>query len=372
MHIVKIPDDIAEPIPVANGSALEPGERYLCSNAFAGSLLGSRWRVLINGEMWSLRSLLEVQHWAEVKFDPRRTEPIQDLWLVRAAGWGDLLMLTPTIRALQKKYPNIKIHVACGKTYVDLLWGLDVIIEEIPIKLPVAPNTCIVTYEDWIEGNPRADQIHMAQHFADKVGIDLKGDHRPSYFLKDEETQSARMAFPRTNRKRVAIQVMASAVYRTYPFMPNVVTLLYKKGCEVFLFGEPGQLKTQENSPAEIVNLTNQNLTFRQSAAVLAQCDVAISPDSAMVHLASALDVPCVGLYGPISPELRGSGRKMKGIAGIAPCAPCFFHAQFATDFPAGMPCIEAKCCVALKEITPEEIVENALKIAGSPIIQLR
>lgn len=371
MHVITIPEGISKPIPVAEGVPMEAGKQYLVTNVFTGSLLSSRWRVVIGEDMWAVRMLLKAEHYEEEPFNPKRTHPINDLWLLRGGGYGDLLMMTPMIRALRAAYPNIRLHVACGSSYKDLFYGLDVTVEELPIAFPIPRETVIVAFEDWIEGHPGAEQTHMAQHFANKVGIDLKSDHRPSYTVTEEEEEAAKTAFPRNNQKRIGIQVFASSLYRTYPFIQDVTTLFLKKGCEVFFFGAPGQFKLEEGSPPELINLTNQKLTFRQSAAVLTTCDVVVAPDSAMVHLAAALDIPCVGLYGPIPPELRGSG-KMSGLFGKAPCAPCFFHADYPQQFPANMPCAEKGYCVALAQIEPELIVAKALERCQGRIITLR
>lgn len=351
---------------------MKGGTRYLCANAFAGSILSSSWRVVIDGQMWPLRKLLKVEYCGDAtEIGQKLDKTFESVWLIRGGGYGDLLMMTPMIRKLQELYPKMAIHIACGDAYMDLFDGLNVMTYSIPLELPLPYDGFVASFEDWIEGHPDSQTVHIAQHLANKLGIELNGDHVPSYTVKQEEAVAAAEAFPRSNRKRVAIQVMASALYRTYPLTGSVVDQLLRIGCEVFYFGAPGQIGTDPKAPEELVNLTNQNLTFRQSAAVLATCDVAISPDSAMVHLAAALEVPCVGLYGPIPPQLRGSGKHMKGIMGLAPCAPCFFHADYATHMPAGMPCSETGKCIALIEIKPEQIVETALKMSRTPIIRL-
>ena len=54
-------------------------------------------------------------------------------------------------------------------------------------------------------------------------------------------------------------------------------------------------------------------------------CDLLISVDTGLIHLASALGTPCVGLYGPIYPELwmhPGLGRAV--ISAEAQCRGCF------------------------------------------------
>lgn len=374
MHTLTIPEGIAEPIPVTGGRPLGAGQSYVCTNAFTGSLLMTPWRVVIDGEMWALRKLLRADYFNEPEFDPSQNWNGRHIWLMRAAGWGDLLMLTPLIRELKRRWPASIIHVARGDAYAGVFQGLDVIEETIPIELNALPPFAFgfVSFEEWIEGHPAAERIHMAQHFADKLKIDLGGDHQPDYIISEDEEMWRSGHFLKTVKKRIGIQYMASALYRSYPFIEKVIKLLLEYDVEVFLFGAKGQLAMKGDLPPGLTNLTDPSLEcdFRKSAAVAKSCDCIIAPDSAMVHLASALEIPYVGLYGPIPPQLRGSGKYGKGIQGVAPCSPCFFHANLSDDFPAGMPCQEAGYCVALAQITPEQIVDEALRLA-SPIIQL-
>jgi ADP-heptose:LPS heptosyltransferase len=83
-----------------------------------------------------------------------------------------------------------------------------------------------------------------------------------------------------------------------------------------------------------------------------------------MVHVASALNVPCVALYGPFPSGLRITSTEAVVIEGKAPCAPCFFHAELPEEFPAGMPCTKDKMCVAMLAIPKDEVVRQALDLA--------
>lgn len=345
---------------------MEPGKTYVCTNAFAGSVLASNWRVMIKDEMWALSPLLEAKPYPEWFPSELPAMAGNKILLMRGGGFGDLLMMTPMIQELQKH--GAIVHVAMGDKYHGIFKGLGVVEELMPIE---AGNSYdfIASFEGWIEGHPGAEKVHIAQQFADKFGIKLEPDVRPFYRVTEEEHQWALKKYtPNPDRKRIGIQWMASALCRSYRKIGKVAEILSEAGCEVMMFGAPGQFTVPEDSP--LVNLTQPGLTFRESAAVALTCDCIIAPDSALVHLASALDVPCVGLYGAFPANLRGSGPRMKGIQGMAPCSPCFYHAVRATDFPAGMPCKEANFCVAIDEIKPEQVAETAMNLA-SPIIRM-
>ncbi|MCP4294150.1 MAG: glycosyltransferase family 9 protein [Proteobacteria bacterium] len=57
-----------------------------------------------------------------------------------------------------------------------------------------------------------------------------------------------------------------------------------------------------QNSSAKPLNLAGE-LTFLESAALLKRCDIVISNDSAIVHLAEAIKTPAISIFGPTVKE---------------------------------------------------------------------
>lgn len=343
---------------------MEPGRSYACSNAFAGQMMLSRYPIEIDGEFWSLRSKIKATPFELTPFDPEKDWNGKDIWIHRGGGFGDLLLTTPLIRELWNRWPDCKISVACGSTYFPLFAGLPVNIETIPIPYEKAIKIeGFLNFEELIEGNPKAANMHMAQLFASEAGIELT-DLKPSYKVYDSEREWAWKTYPKVNGlPRIGIQLMASAFMRTYPQMAQVMTEL-AKSAQVFMLGAPGQVVLEK--PVEnIVNLMDDKLIFRQSVAVLSTCDVCVSPDSAMIHVASALDIPCVALYGPFPSKYRITSPLAYVFEGRAPCAPCFFHAESPAQFPMGMPCHEKRMCVAMESISKEGVVEKTLSLAN-------
>lgn len=59
-------------------------------------------------------------------------------------------------------------------------------------------------------------------------------------------------------------------------------------------------------------------------ASVLRQASAVVAVDTGLAHLAAALDVPCLTLYGPTDPKLTGtSGPHAVNLAADFVCAPC-------------------------------------------------
>ena len=353
------------------GKTLKGGGVYLCTNMLAGMFMTSRDPVEVDGEKWVANQWIKTEHYEPKPFDPTQDWNGRGIWLLRGGGWGDLIMMTPLMIELKRRWPNCILHVSIGEQFFGIFHGIDVIEELIPIDMNNwNPNDCVVAFEELIEGHPMAQKMHAADLFAWKFGIEIP-DTRPHYSIKEEEAKLAAECYPRIpGVKRIGVQFMASCLARSYPLIEKVLESLLKSGYDVFIFGAPGQITKNVDAPKNLTNLCADNLTFRESAAVLKTCDSCISPDSAMVHLSSAIGVPCVALYGPFPGKLRASGSNMKIFEGRAPCAPCFFHARTATEFPTGMPCVEMGCCAAMASIDPVKVHIAAVSLA-SPIIQL-
>ncbi len=87
------------------------------------------------------------------------------------------------------------------------------------------------------------------------------------------------------------------------------------------------------------VDLSGQ-LQFTDYFAIITVADLVISADTAAVHLASAVDTPVVGLYGPNTPLLYGPwGSRGLAICKGFDCSPCItnFNAKLNTcRHPAG------------------------------------
>jgi len=304
---------------------------------------------------------------------------------VRIGGFGDLVLLTPVLREIKRRWPKCFIGVATMKHYQQVLQNLPFIDEIIQDPVPAAAFNSYdaqVIFENAIERNPRAKQLHMTDLFAEITGLkgsvrDLsllgKGppailDKKPAYAVTENESIWVMEQYPRVvGSRRICIQVGTSAHCRTYPIqkMGEVVDKLVKKGWEVFLMGQKGEIKIEET--ASLRNLAAAGLTFRQSCAVINNADVFLGADSALLHIAGALSIPAVGLYGPFPADLRTRYCPTTvALSGSGKCAPCFHHAipTKRNYFPDNCPSKARGLCEVLESIKPETIVERLERIA--------
>ena len=287
----------------------------------------------------------------------------ESVLLIRMGAFGDLLQMRPAIAALVAT--GKRVGVACLANYRDALAGLDV--EWVPY--PVSREdwyrwTAKENLENVVEKGEEARHVDMASLWAQRLGVKVR-NFEVGYPLSEERRAWAEALYPRTGSKRVAVQMRASVAHRTWPVedrLAPTVRAMLKKGWQVLLLDVPGSSVIDWQHPNLVPVMQDKRVqTFADTAAILETCDGVAGPDSALTHLAGALGIRGIALYGPFPGRLRvNHAKSLKVIEGKAPCAPCFFHVTpMSGPFPKGMPCAKARACVALLEISPERVVHQ-------------
>jgi ADP-heptose:LPS heptosyltransferase len=98
---------------------------------------------------------------------------------------------------------------------------------------------------------------------------------------------------------------------------------------------------------------------FMEFAALIGASDVVVCNDSAALHVAAALRVPCVGIFGPVPSELRihaMEGYRSVGLTGSRPCL-CGY------DFFSEKPCAHGTPC--LTSLSPERVAKAVDDLLG-------
>lgn len=341
------------PISIGTAGTLAPG-CYLVEDLNAAELLvmAERGKASVTSDLPVIPRFSECEDW-----NGRR------VLFARSGGFGDLLFLGPILREVRRRWPAVRIGVACRPARRVVLDGLGLVDfwEDAPVSVDIAQSyDAAVSFEHVIETETRR---HYVDALAASMGLTLPASlesHRCEYRVTDAERRWARDKYPRTIYRRVGVQWSASAAARSYPprMLAEACTLLERRGWEVHLYGEPGAIPAKSGIGVKAV-ANDDRLTFRQTCAAMTLCDVVLAPDSALLHVAGALGLPAVGLFGPIDGRMRcaysPSVTVLQG-KGI-PCAPCHFHQRHALQFPAGGPCVRSGVCDALAGITPGRVV---------------
>jgi len=103
--------------------------------------------------------------------------------------------------------------------------------------------------------------------------------------------------------------------------------LAFELGAQVILFGGKDDRETAEevrtHSRTGMLNLAGM-ATLPETIDLLSQCRVVISNDSGLMHVAAALNVPTVAVFGSTNPVTTSpTGSKTAIVRKETPCSPC-------------------------------------------------
>lgn len=275
--------------------------------------------------------------------------------VMRSGAIGDLLMLTPALRAMGEPKPTI----CCFPHMHAIFEHSGFPVESYPLALSrVGQYGKIISLEDTLE----TDFTHNgADVFAKALDVPtpLK-NYRPLYTVTDTEKALARKHLF-SGRPNVAIQPRSSISNRDYPseLWYRVMVELERRGWGILLLGKKNQvprLPPQMDTPF-IRNLADLDLPLREAVAVLSLCDAFAGIDSSMMHFAAALDIPAVSLHGPFPWSIRTANYPNNtALTGRGECAGCCWHMTEGAHFPPNKPCTKRGYCVVLADIHPDRI----------------
>lgn len=285
------------------------------------------------------------------------------LCILRSGAIGDLLFLSPAVRAFKKKNPTVRVALSCFPDMADLFEGTDLFdeIETYPLPFEVVADK----YYQVIDlGNvmESATTVHATDAFAASLDVKVT-DYKPTYRVASfEAKEAAGIEILNTTRPKLGVQMRSSQLNRDYPLSQwmRVIMELESRGWAIFMFGLKGQIPDfpPEFRRPHIYDMTQLEFSFRQTAAIVARMDVFCGVDSSLIHLCSALDIPALGLYGAFDWKIRTSKAPFtKVLSGFGDCAPCNFHFHNGHHFPPDKPCSKTGRCSVIGSIHPDRIV---------------
>jgi ADP-heptose:LPS heptosyltransferase len=297
--------------------------------------------------------------------------PIAATLVTRAMGGiGDLLMMTPGLRALKAMRPHHPIVLAIPRRFFPLFNGNDDV-ELIDIDGDLDP----AAYTQWfnltdcpaarIESRTapavRKNRIELFARGLGITGWRLRTmDRRPRYVVSAAELKWRDEFFVRHGLDSafvVGVQPRTDEAYRDVPHIRQIIGALTEHA-RVVVFGDrlpPGGAVPGAIHVAE--------LDLRRSFALASGCQVLVTPDSAFFHVAAALDVPCVGLFGPTDGRVRGRDYPRSTILDARRtlrCVPCWRN----ETTPCSLTGLRPSVC--LGEISPVDVVRAVGGRAGS------
>jgi ADP-heptose:LPS heptosyltransferase len=267
-----------------------------------------------------------------------RSSPRRILVTRAMGGIGDLLMMTPGLRALAIKLPKAQIDFAIPRSFHPIFDGFPFVrlldINEDDIDLS--------RYQRWVNltdcpagrvesrqyPNVRRNRIEI---FARAMGVSRwrlwrTAGFLPSYSVSDDEAQWAAQYLQRENPRGlpvIGVQPFAADSYRNWPYVERFVEEAARTRLVLVFHHEelPGYA---------FPNVIKVLQPLRRSIALAAQCSRLVVLDSSFLHFSAALGIPTVAIFGAISGRVRT--RNYPNVRLLAPkkaefpCYPCWRH----------------------------------------------
>lgn len=326
--------------------------------------------------------------------------------IIRMPNWiGDMVMATPVISEIRRSFPNSKITAMCRSPVCDLLKE-DTEIDELfcfskinklsrrsekkyiieklrqakydlGILLTHSLSSACWFWQGKVKTtlgyNCRGRRFFLTHpiRFSDKVqkqhlvftyknileplGIPISNLH-PRLFLTDQEKNHAKTLLiqHKVQKDTTLIGINPGATYgstKCWPperFRAVVNKLLTDPKIRILFFGDiqsiPLVKKICQKFGPRVVNLSGLT-SLREAAALINLCDLLLTNDSGLMHIADALETDIVALFGSTNELITGPYRKAKVIHKHVECSPCY-RRVCPTDF---------KC---MKKISTEEVCE--------------
>lgn len=173
---------------------------------------------------------------------------------------------------------------------------------------------------------------------------------------RERAATTLREAGARPNALRIAIGAGASyGSAKCWPpdrFAKSLNAMLSQVDADLVLFGTPAEAAVSSAIVTELrhppIDLTGKT-TISELPALLSQCHLFLGNDSGAMHVAAAVGLPVVAIFGPTDPEGTAPVTPLATLVQQKPyCSPCFLR-RCPTDH---------RCMTA---VTPE-MVEAALR----------
>ena len=332
---------------------------------------------------------------------------------------GNTILFTPTLRVLRKRFPKSRIdmlvrekifgEVLKGSDFVDNIYivkGKKGILNKIKLFLKLRKNKYDISINAFpsnklgfniaaffvgaktrithsykvgklktlsflqnkkIKVNPKIHDVEQNFNFLQLFSIDIKKEKKQLIFhILKQDKKFADNFFKKYKIKKpvIALQPGASilAPYREWPkknFIKLADMLIENLNATVLIFEGPDEPGLASFIISKINNKKNVfpvKTDLKKAATIIEKCNLLISTDSGLGHVAAAMNTKAIALFGPANPaRTRPYGKQHKVIMKNVGCNPCIKYPFYSTS--SHTKCKTLEC---LKAITPEDVLKEA------------
>jgi len=286
----------------------------------------------------------------------RRIAGKRDIFVSRAMGGiGDLLVMTPGLRALSKRH-STKVKLVIDRKYFDIFRN-NPHVETIDIDgPPIDVSNCRAWYNLTLCPAGRYEAARRpfvkkgrVELFAEGMGVTRAQLNRRGWDVEcvlDDDQIKFRDAFVGKAgfgaRPIVGVQPYARDSYKDHPDIGRFVEAL-SLDYDIIIFHH-----VETGLPQRRGIVSTAGLPLAQSTALVSALDAMVCVDSGFLHAAGAFDVPVVAMFGPTDGRLFTLHHKHATVIAANdsfPCSPCWRNEDIPCQLTGQFgpsPCIAA------------------------------
>lgn len=170
--------------------------------------------------------------------------------------------------------------------------------------------------------------MHFVEANVKTLGLEFNDELRPQLYVDTDSDKSIDHYFDGLDQSRPIIALcignadpsLTNRWLRTGRVFPrawgitrmhNLLELLVKDGNQIVLIGGPQEIPLLEELTEflrlpQVINLVGK-CSIKQSIAAIKRCTCSIGIDTGMQHIAGALSVPTISIFGPTNPKNHGA-----------------------------------------------------------------
>jgi ADP-heptose:LPS heptosyltransferase len=272
-------------------------------------------------------------------------QPPKKILVIRFSSIGDIVLTTPVVRCLKKQLPGAEVHFLTKNQYLpllkenpyidkihiinnkvtDLLEDLksenyDFVVDlhknlrssRVKMSLGVDCGTFNkLNKKKWLLTNLKMNllpKIHIVDRYFGAVKkLHIKNDGEGlDYFIPSSDVISISDYFPDEFAKGFIVLVVGSKQQTKQMPLEKMMEFCAKSESPVVLLGD----KTDSIKAQQISNVLGEKVfngcgvfTINQSASVIHQAKIVVTPDTGLMHIASALKKKVISVWGNTVPD---------------------------------------------------------------------
>lgn len=270
---------------------------------------------------------------------------MEKILLLRFSSIGDLVLTSPVIRVLSKKYPEAKIHFLTKKRYSSILeqnpylakvYTFDRDIKEVVSELKQENYDLIIdlhknlrslrlkkklgvpdigfdklNFEKWLIVRFKINRLpkkHLVDRYFEALkSLGIENDHLGLDYFEGDEHKNIKDLLPLQFQKAYVVFALAGTYFtKKIPF-EKWIEMAQVSPIPILLLGGSSEKVLAEKLLAESLDQPVFNAcgsySLNQSAAFIRDADLVVTGDTGLMHIAAAYQKKTVSLWGNTIPE---------------------------------------------------------------------